>query len=98
MPPIDAAALHPGQDGPVEEPFAFGALTHREALPVLGAQLVSDAAHIAEHGAVTRLHADDFDRGNRQRVGGAVLLQEEAQVRAMPVDRIGHHPTTGHPR
>ena len=49
-------------------------------------------------GSVTRLHADDFDRGNRQRVGVALLLQEEAQVRAMPVDRIGHDPATGHPR
>src|SRR5437660_2444585 len=34
---IDGAALHPGQERPVEEPFPFGAQTLAEAVPVLRA-------------------------------------------------------------
>jgi len=37
MATVCGAPVHAGQAGPVKEPFAFGALAHREALPVLGA-------------------------------------------------------------
>ena len=93
---VDGASLHPGQERPVEEPVTLGAQAHREALPVASMHLVGDAAHIAEQGSVTRLHADHLDRGNSQCVGRALRFEKRAQLRAMPVDAISHHPAAGH--
>ncbi len=88
--------MHPGQDGPVKEPLAFGALTLTEPLPGAGAQVVgSDPANIAEQAASWRLYTDHLGARDRQSVGVALLLQGMPQVGAMAVDRISYDPADG---
>ena len=90
---VHRALVHDGQDGPREEPLAFGALALREELPVLGAQRLLDAGDIGQHAPVFGLDTDDFDGGDGQGRRVALLLQEEAQVGAVAVDRLGDDPT-----
>src|SRR5450755_171217 len=58
---VHGAAMDHRQDGPIKEPLAFGALTHRESLPVLFTQhLLLDACYIAQPVSLGSLNTDDF--------------------------------------
>ena len=99
MATVDRAPLHQRQDGPIKEAIPFGALALTQALPVLFAQgLLCDAGHITEQASLLGLHTDDFGARNSQRVGVSLLLEPEAQVGAVAVDRVGHHPADGQAR
>ena len=81
------------QPGPIEEPRPFGALALAEAMPVLWVQCVScDIADITEQASRWSLHTDHFDGGNSHRVGVALLLEKEPQVKTVAVHGIGDHP------
>src|SRR6266700_176971 len=96
MAAVDVAALEPGQDGPVKEAFAFAAQALREWLPVLWAQgLLGDAGDRAEQASLLGLDTDDLDAGHGQGVGVALRLEEGAQLRAVTVNGISHHPVDG---
>ena len=93
---IDGALVQEGQDGPIKEALALGALALREALPVGRAQGTRrEAAHISQQGTGWGLDTHDFGGRHRQRVGVALLLQEGAQLGAVTIDGIGHDPVDG---
>src|SRR6266700_267951 len=99
MAAVDVAALEPGQDGPVKEAFAFAAQALREWLPVLWAQgLLGDAGDRAEQASLLGLDTDDLDARHGQGVGIALRLEEGAQLRAVTVNGISHHPVDGQAR
>ena len=98
MASIHGAVKDLRQDGPIKEPLAFGSLTHRESLPVLGTQhLLLDACHIANPVSLGGLNTDDFIGRDSQRVGEALRFQEDAQVGAVSVHGIGYHPADRQP-
>ena len=96
MAAVNRACLDPGQHGPVKKPLAFGAQALTEALPVLLAKgLLGDGGDRVEQVALRGLDTDDFGARNGHRVGEALRLEEGAQVGAVPVDGISHHPVDG---
>ena len=95
---IHCAVKNLRQDGPIKEPLAFGALTHRESLPVLGAQyLLLDAGHIAKPVSLGSLNTNHFISRDGQREEEALRFQPEPQVRAVSVHGIGYHPADRQP-
>ena len=81
---VDAAALEPGQDGPVKEALAFGAQALTQGLPVLLAKgLLGDVGHRVEQASLLGLDTDDLDGWHGQRVGVALRFEEGAQVGAV---------------
>ncbi len=86
-----------GHTRPVKEPGAFGALAHREALPILLMQ--QESFHFADcHPSALSVSSQDpnrFSAGHGQHIGIAMRFQPGAQVQVAPVDRIGHHPGDG---
>jgi hypothetical protein len=93
---VHGPGLHPGEAGPVEKAFAFGALALAEPLPVAGPKVLGgQAGHVSEEACLLALHTDDFGAGDGERVGVALLFQPLPQVRAVAVDRISHDPADG---
>ncbi len=90
---VHRASAHDRQASPVKEALAFGAQAGREALPIAGTQrLLRDTGDITEQKTCSALHANDFGARDGQRVGVALLFEEDAQVRAMAVNGISHDP------
>ena len=82
-----------GNDGPVEEPGAFGSLTHREALPILFTQHKRfDQRSFFSSASSGGLEANRLIAGHGQDVGVLMLLPPGAQVQVAAIDRIGHDP------
>ncbi len=93
---VHRASVDQRQPGPIKEPQPFGAQALTESVPVLFVQcLLADTGHIVEQPPLRGLDADNLGARNGQGVGVALLLQEDAQVGAMSVDGISHHPANG---
>ena len=97
MPSILLPAMQDGHGRPVKEPGPFGALTHREALPV--GLLQQQSGHLAHfHAAPDSVRGQDahgFIAGHGQHIGIPLPFQPGAQVEIGTIDRIGHHPANG---
>ena len=94
MPSIIFPVMQYGDACPIKEPGAFGPLTHREALPILG--MKQERLHFADfHLSALPIRGQDsngFIARDSQYVGIAMRFQPGAQVQVAPIDRISYHP------
>lgn len=94
--PVFVAGLKPGKDGPVKEPFAFGALALAQPLPVAASmQGGCEASYRRQRRASGSLDRDHLSAGNGHGVGVAQLLEPLGQVRTVAVHGISDAPADG---
>lgn len=89
--------LQDGNNRPVKKPGAFGALTHREALPILGVK--QEGFNVADFhppsSPIGSQDPDGFVAGDCQHLGARLRLQPGPQVQTAPIDRICNNPGNG---
>jgi hypothetical protein len=93
--PIIFPAMQNGDTSPVEEPGAFGPLTHREALPILGVK--QERFHFPDFYSsalsITGKSANRFIARDGQYIRVLMGFQPVTQVQIAAIDRVCHHPS-----
>src|SRR6266498_700008 len=82
-----------GHHRPVEKPWSFGAMAHREPLPILGLKRTRlGLLHRHAFATLRRLYPHRLIAGHCQPVEVLMRFQKGSQCSVATVDGISHHP------
>src|SRR6266851_5991105 len=94
--PVIFTSMQHGHDCPIKEPRSFGAVAHRDPLPILGVkQKRLGLGHRHPFATLARLYFHRFRAGNGQDVGVMMGFQPGTQIPIPAVDGISNDPGEG---